>query len=281
MDEELFLVWLNLVFVPYTKDLNKKILILDVHGSHISKKAIDSCIENNIVLYCFPPQKTNVLQPLDVSVFRSFKNYFSKTTDHIKIAMFMKPIKTNKTNFTTIFKDAIDKSVTMTTTQNKFRKCGIYPFDRNAIDKSRLMPSNNNKSLESTIASVSASNKDNANESTLPDVEFQVDQSQNLIKQSAPVKQLKKHPLVTNGLISQDLVDILTVPHVDNAKSNTKTHRYITKARVLTAASHQHQIKEKDEERPRKEQARIDRELKRTAKKNKRNTKDPVKYLQK
>ena len=136
------------------------------------------------------------------------------------------------------------------------------------------MPSNNNKSLESTIASVPASNKDNANESTLPDVEFS-------IEQSTPVKQSKKHPLVINGLILQDLGDILTVPHVDNTKSNIKTHRYITKARVLTAALHQHLIKEKDEERPRKEQARIDRELKRTAKKKKRNTKDPVKYLQK
>ena len=125
------------------------------------------------------------------------------------------------------------------------------------------MPSDNNKSLESIIASVSASSKDSTNKGTLPDVEFQVDQSQDLIKQSTPVKQLKKHPLVTNGLISHDPVDILMVPHVDNTKSNTKTHRYTTKARVLTAASHPQLIKEKDEERARKEEIRIDRELKR------------------
>ena len=87
------------------------------------------------------------------------------------------------------------------------------------------MPSDNNKSLESIIASVSTSSKGSTNKSTLPDVEFQVDQSQDLIKQSTPVKQLKKHPLVTNGLISHDPVDILMVPHVDNTKSNTKTHR--------------------------------------------------------
>ena len=60
---------------------------------------------------------------------------------------------------------------------NRFRKCGIYPFDGNAIDKSRLMLFNNRKSLESTIASVSTSSKDSTNESTLPDVQFQVDQS--------------------------------------------------------------------------------------------------------
>ena len=71
------------------------------------------------------------------------------------------------------------------------------------------------------------------------------------------------------------------VPHVDNTKSNTKTYKYATEARVLTAALHQQLIKEKDEQRARKEKARIDRELKRTAKKNKRNTKDPVKYLKK
>ena len=95
------------------------------------------------------------------------------------------------------------------------------------------------------------------------------------------MKKSKKHLLVTDGLTSQDLVGILMVPHVDNTKSNTKTYKYTTKARVLTAALHQQLIKEKDEETARKEQARIDRELKRTAKKNKRNTKDPVKYLKK
>ena len=91
------------------------------------------------------------------------------------------------------------------------------------------------------------------------------------------MKQLKKHPLVTSGLISQDLIDILIVPHVDNTKSNTKT----TKTGGLTAISHQQLIKEKDEEKARKEQARIDRELKHTAKKNKRNSKDLVKYFKK
>ena len=69
------------------------------------------------------------------------------------------------------------------------------------------------------------------------------------------------------------------VPHVGNTKSITKTHRHTRKATVHTAASQQQLIKEKDEESARKEQAKIDRELKRTAKKNKRSTKDPVKYL--
>ena len=167
----------------------------------MSAEAIDICIENNIVLHCLSSHTTNVSQPLDVSVFRPFKSYFSKITD-IKIAMFMKPITINKTNFMIIFKDAVDKSLTITTIQNRFRKCGIYPFDRNSIDKSRLMPSSNNKSPESNMVSVSASSKDSTNKSTLPDVVFQVDQSQDSIKQSTPVKQLKKHPLVTDGLIS-------------------------------------------------------------------------------
>ena len=139
--------------------------------------------ENNIVLYSLLPHTTNVLQPLDVSVFCPFKNYFSKITDQIKTAMFMKPITINKTNFSKMFKDAFDKSVTMTAIQNRFRKCGIYPFDRNAIEKSRLMPSNNNKSLESTIASASASSNNSTNNNTLLDVEFQVDQSQDLFNQ--------------------------------------------------------------------------------------------------
>ena len=87
-------------------------------GTSQSAKAIHIFVENNIVLYCLPPHTTNVLQLFDVSVFCPFKNYFSKITDHIKIAMFMKPLAINKTNFTIIFKDALDKPVTMATIQN-------------------------------------------------------------------------------------------------------------------------------------------------------------------
>ena len=46
----------------------------------------------------------------------------------------------NKTNFITIFKESFERSMSLATIKNGFRKTGIYPFNPEAIDKTRLIP---------------------------------------------------------------------------------------------------------------------------------------------
>ena len=53
-------------------------------------------------------------------------------TNHVHIS---------KKNFLAIFKEAFDKALVVSTIKKGFRKCGIMPFNPDAIDKNRLMPS--------------------------------------------------------------------------------------------------------------------------------------------
>ena len=46
----------------------------------------------------------------------------------------------DKTNFTAIFKESFERSMSLATIKNGFRKTGIYPFNPEAIDKTRLIP---------------------------------------------------------------------------------------------------------------------------------------------
>ena len=87
---------------------------------------------------------TNTLQPLDVGVFHPFKVNLSKLTDGFKLlAVSGNYASINKTNFTAIFKEALDRTICLATIKNGFRKTGIYPYNPDAIDKSCLMPTVN------------------------------------------------------------------------------------------------------------------------------------------
>ena len=52
------------------------VLLNDGHASHTSIEVIASA--NNVHILCLPAHTTDVLQPLDVVVFKSFKSQFSK-----------------------------------------------------------------------------------------------------------------------------------------------------------------------------------------------------------
>lgn len=53
------------------------LLILDNHTSHLSVRAIDMAIANDITMLSFPPHCTHRMQPLDVSVFGPLKTMYT------------------------------------------------------------------------------------------------------------------------------------------------------------------------------------------------------------
>ena len=73
IDKELFLRWFTDLFIPQTRHLGKRMLIIDGHGSHLTLDFIDLARANDIIVYCLPPHTTHVLQPLDVAVYGPLK----------------------------------------------------------------------------------------------------------------------------------------------------------------------------------------------------------------
>ena len=137
MDEDLFLTWFEEIFVG-TSEVQPTVLIIDGHGSHITYSVIKRALEENIKIILLPPHTTDVIQPLDVGLFRSLKMNLSKVTDRIKMLSVTGGYQSiNKTNFTAIFKESFERSMSLATITNEFRKTGIYPFNPEAISKTR------------------------------------------------------------------------------------------------------------------------------------------------
>jgi len=79
-NNDIGLAWLEQVFDRYTKAKARRsyrLLIVDGHGSHVTKDFIDYCDQNKILLAILPPHSTHTLQPLDVVLFKPLKIQFS------------------------------------------------------------------------------------------------------------------------------------------------------------------------------------------------------------
>lgn len=132
-DQRTFEDWFEYQALPILKKQDgKKLLIGDNLSSHLSIKVVQLCEENNIRFVALPPNSTHMTQPLDVAFFRPFKIKWRQILNKWKLSHGNKALK--KDTFPTLLKEAVDEVM-----QNKqslvsgFRKCGIYPLNREAV----------------------------------------------------------------------------------------------------------------------------------------------------
>ena len=138
IDSVLFYVFADQLFIPKTRHITgQKLFILD--GSHLDIYTIQLSRANSMHLYCLPPHTSHIFQPLDVLIFHLVKSHFSQLKPHGKPATlgWKKPVNCCKTNFTRLFKESWE-SKSSALVKTGFRKCGIYPLDRYAINKNRF-----------------------------------------------------------------------------------------------------------------------------------------------
>ncbi|CAG2231129.1 unnamed protein product [Mytilus edulis] len=184
VDSELFIQWFKEIFLNSTSHLSQHniLLTMDNHESHLSIELIDLAIARNVDLFCLPPHTTHILQPLDVGCFKPLKKEFAQ-----------------------VLSTAVDKALSPYIVKNAFRKCGILPFNREAIDRKKLAPLDK---------SYKGSTSDHTDTDPLCHSCGQF---------------VYGHPLVKEGLIPQDLADIF-VPIIGKAKKQLNT-RVVTVAR--------------------------------------------------
>ena len=139
------------VFVQILKDLDiyarshniKRPLILFMDGAspHISLSMAKFCRDTEIQPWLFKPNNTHLCQPLDLSFFGSLKSGLRQKLymwhqDHIGLSM---------TRYAVV---PLLQAATESILQNKlgligngFRKAGLFPWNTDAVDMTRMGPS--------------------------------------------------------------------------------------------------------------------------------------------
>jgi hypothetical protein len=116
----------------------KRLLLLDGHVSHFSKAFIERAIELSIVVLCYPPHSTHLLQGLDVVLFSRVKVEWTKSRDAFERET---GEGVSKETFLQVFGEAYIAAFTPENNKKAFSKTGVHPFDRSVIKRKDLAPS--------------------------------------------------------------------------------------------------------------------------------------------
>ena len=129
INTDLFEGWLAEHFIRHAVPGRPLLLLLDSHSTHYQPDVICFAHDHDVVMLCLPPHTTHEAQPLDVGVFSSLKsqwtqvchNYFHKNSGRVI------------TKFNLLFSQAWLKYLVPGNIIAGFKKCGVYPYDPNAI----------------------------------------------------------------------------------------------------------------------------------------------------
>ena len=100
---------------------------------------IDLCQENEVILFCLPPHTTHALQPLDVAVFKSLKDKFSKAVRALSFSKLNFIV--SKRDFARVFKHPFEQAFSITDIKAGFSKSGIFPYNPDAVATAKIVPS--------------------------------------------------------------------------------------------------------------------------------------------
>lgn len=181
MEKEVFINYFEKSFLKTTNPSPKNpvLLIYNGHSSHIDIKLVEIAVRNNVTILLLPPHSSHLLQPMDLSVFKSIKNTWDQslctwTRNH-------KQQKLPKKELSKLICEIwlkLDKQIII----NGFKKAGIYPFNRFVIDRKNFDPlslkrwdtyqsENNHEPCSSSQSNMVINEPIAANENDLPSTE--------------------------------------------------------------------------------------------------------------
>ncbi|CAH2095105.1 unnamed protein product [Euphydryas editha] len=137
MESEVFEAFFKKTFLPAIGNQRPVLLIYDGHSTHVGLNIIEEARRANVTILKIPPHTSHVLQPLDVSVMKSFKDQWDRTLVQWQRLNVGKPLE--KKDFSRLI-GSIWTKINPQVLRNGFRKTGIYPINRNEIEERLFDP---------------------------------------------------------------------------------------------------------------------------------------------
>lgn len=148
MDSEIFLTWFEEKFLPFTaarrSPTTPVVLILDNFSGHVHPATLKLARDNDVIMVGLPPHSTHITQPLDVTLMKPLKDYWTKMiaamqvsrpwekyTEEDVIKLLCKPCQELglKPGSTTEYWSPFSKAFTSENIKSAFRTTGLWPVD--------------------------------------------------------------------------------------------------------------------------------------------------------
>ena len=129
--ETLAYKWITHVFEPLTATptANRRLLIVDGHGSQVKAPFIAICIAHSIDLMILPSHLLQKTQPSDVGIFGPLKYHLARETDRYALG------RATKGNWAANMVQAQALAMTETNILASWKSTGLHPFN-----STRLIP---------------------------------------------------------------------------------------------------------------------------------------------
>jgi hypothetical protein len=136
INKEVYLAW----FQQFIDGIEHRPLLVlcDGHVSHTTLQVINVARVNNVTVLKLPSHTTQLLQPLDVSVFKSLKSAWNKVlVKHQRATRFSPVSKSDSVNLlSSVWKESVISDAIV----NGFRTTGVFPVDRHKYPVEKFSP---------------------------------------------------------------------------------------------------------------------------------------------
>lgn len=116
-------------FLRHAVPARPLLLLLDGHSSHFELSSIEFAEKTGVIILCLPPHTMHESQPLDCGVFGPLKKLWTQVCHD-----FQQANKGAVISFSRLFSQAWLQALSAQNIVAGFRKCGVYPFNRNAYE---------------------------------------------------------------------------------------------------------------------------------------------------
>jgi hypothetical protein len=133
ISDKLALAWLGYFIQLTAHRVNrgeKRVLIFDGHGAHLTLEFLQLCEDNAIIPFAFIPHSTHICQPLDGKPFLNYKQQFRLINNELA---FWGGQPYGKSDFLAIIGPIRKKAFTQRIIRESFRDRGIYPVDGSKV----------------------------------------------------------------------------------------------------------------------------------------------------
>lgn len=171
MESAVFKNYFEKSFIKHLSKDRPVLVIYDGHATHLSLEVIKTAIENQIIILKLPPHTSHLLQPLDLSVFKSLKSRWdAKLVEWQRKNVGVKIPKR-------IFSKLIGEIWTETKPEiiiNGFVKAGICPINRKVVPVELFDPTAFQRWKSSQAQKIADESLPTPSTSSMQDIEHQV-----------------------------------------------------------------------------------------------------------
>ena len=131
MDSHLFHDWFSNHFLEYCGSQRPVLLLMDGASSHYSPDMIRTAAKEQVILFVLPPHTTHLSQPLDKGVFAAVKTKWREVCHTFLMENPGRVI--TRYDFSALFCQAFDASLTIRTIKSGFQVTGVYPLNKSVV----------------------------------------------------------------------------------------------------------------------------------------------------